>query len=289
MSSSTTGYTVDELLSRFPGPITLYPSRAKWRFLTAGAAAFTAVAIFLSVFAPMDAVHRILMIFGAIFFGSCMLLGVITLLPGAASLQLDKDGFEIVKFYRKRRLRWAEVGDFSIWAYRQARVVTFNTDTPSSSNAGALLMKMNSLLARRNEYLPDTYGLSATDFLELVNAWRNRAIEPLPPDAITFVSRVEHRGTQTPSRAPIRQRLMQLDRLSLAGLFLFAAIFVAALVVFISSVHAPNLSPPIGAQADILSEHGPRRVSCDAQWSDSSQSNVAAYRDFLLRCMKVGR
>lgn len=175
MISSAIGNAVDELLSRFPGPITLYPARGKWISLTLGAVVFTTIGA-LGSFARIDAFQHAIMILGTIFFGTCMLAGIITLLPGASSLQLNQDGFAIAKFYWTRRLRWAEVSDFAIWTYRANKVITFNTCTPSSSKAGALLMKINSFLAGRNDYLPDTYGLSANDLLALVNAWRKRAI-----------------------------------------------------------------------------------------------------------------
>lgn len=175
MISSAIGNAVDELLSRFPGPITLYPARGKWisPHIRRGRLHYHRRTRLLCSDRRVSARNNDLR---NDFFGTCMLAGIITLLPGASSLQLNQDGFAIAKFYWTRRLRWAEVSDFAIWTYRANKVITFNTCTPSSSKAGALLMKINSFLAGRNDYLPDTYGLSANDLLALVNAWRKRAI-----------------------------------------------------------------------------------------------------------------
>jgi hypothetical protein len=35
---------------------------------------------------------------------------------------------------------------------------------------------MNVSLAGRNDYIPDTYGLSAEDLARLMNQWRERAL-----------------------------------------------------------------------------------------------------------------
>lgn len=285
MSSPQIEHTVDELLGRFPGPITLNPSQEKWRVHTVLTAIFTAGVILLIVFGQMGTVFRIFTIFVAIVFGGCTVLGIVILLPGALSLQLDKDGFEIVKLYRKRRLRWAETSDFSLWTFKQAQLIAFNSTALPSTKAGALAMKANRLLALRNDYLPDTFGLSARDMVEFINAWRNRAIQSVSPDAVPSVSQSVPTTASPPKQNSLKGPLVHLSGLSGAALYLIGAVLVVALIV-LSSKFESHLSKTTDFQTDILSDHGPRRVICDSQWVHPGQSNPGAYRDFLLRCMK---
>ena len=89
----------DEILSRFPGPVVLYPSRRKWLFVLLGCAAFVAT----SIWALGN--NKVLGWAGLIFFGLGMVVAVVAQLPGASSLKLDREVFEIKHLFRHSSIR----------------------------------------------------------------------------------------------------------------------------------------------------------------------------------------
>jgi hypothetical protein len=80
--------TYNEILARFPGPVTLYPSRRKWLLVMAGCLLFAVAGIGEAY--NGDAKGWL----GVVFFGLGAIVPGLMLLHGAASLTLDADGFE---------------------------------------------------------------------------------------------------------------------------------------------------------------------------------------------------
>jgi hypothetical protein len=101
-------------------------------------------------------------------------IGVITLLPGASFLRLDENGFDVSRFFRKQIFRWSEVSDFGVWTFRGNCLVVFKAEKSRLN----ISEKVNAALAGgRNGYLPDTYGLTAEDLVQIMTAWRNSAMD----------------------------------------------------------------------------------------------------------------
>jgi hypothetical protein len=152
---------------KFPGPLTLFPSREKARKSLMVLGTFTMIGIVM-IFkaAPLG-------ILGTVVSGAGTLLCVIRQLPGAGSLRLDEDGFEATSHFRKRKYRWSEVTDFRAWTFLSSSMVVFKA---AKSHLG-ILGKMNAALAGgRNGYLPDTYGMTADDLVQLITGWRDSAM-----------------------------------------------------------------------------------------------------------------
>jgi hypothetical protein len=86
--------------------------------------------------------------------------------PKANSLRLDHDGFHIIHVFRKKSFRWSDVSNFAECRLGEyGEVVAYTSDNPPL-NAWE---KINAaLLGERNRYLPDTYGMSAEDLLQLM-------------------------------------------------------------------------------------------------------------------------
>src|SRR5690348_4499396 len=99
---------VPELLSRFPGPLTLHPSRKKWLLVLAGCALF-AIGGYWMVRSNEGMGWLVL-----IFFGLGALIAVVVMLPGAGALTLDRDGFETRSLFRRSRARWSDVSRFEV-------------------------------------------------------------------------------------------------------------------------------------------------------------------------------
>ena len=94
------------ILSRFPGPVTLYPSRTKSILILLGCTVFVAGGLFAMQ-------GNTFMRWGAVaFFGTGMAVAIAGLLPGASQLKLDREGFEFTAMFRRHSVRWQAATGF---------------------------------------------------------------------------------------------------------------------------------------------------------------------------------
>lgn len=165
------------ILSRFPGPVTFYSSRRKWLRLLL-ACSLATIAGILMIFYESSGGWFFVVVFGAL---SVMCVGA--LLPGASSLELDEEGFQATRFYRRHRTRWQDVKRFEAVAqYRSTEKIVVYDDANSPDT---LLVKLNKALANHNSFLPDTYGFPGDELAWLMGQWHERAtgrfrLNPLP-------------------------------------------------------------------------------------------------------------
>ena len=156
------------ILSRFPGPVKLYSSRRKWLRLLF-TCSLLAVAGLLMVLYGISGGWFFLVVFGVL-----SIISVAMLLPGASSLELDQEGFEVTRFYQRHRAHWQEVKRFEAFLqYRSTEKMVIYDDVRSPDT---LLVRVNKALAGHNAFLPDTYGLSGDELAWLMGQWRQRAI-----------------------------------------------------------------------------------------------------------------
>jgi hypothetical protein len=157
---------VETTLSRFPGPVTLYPSRKKWLVILLVSALFTLGGIWM---VRAQAAWG----WGAlIFFGLCTVLSIVMLLPGAAGLKLHVDGFQMTAFFRSHRWRWQDIKKFEpVMITPEHTVVCFDDPAQVASMGG----KISKSYAGYNSALPDTYGLAPDDLAQLMTQWKSRA------------------------------------------------------------------------------------------------------------------
>jgi hypothetical protein len=158
--------TADDILARFPGPVTLSPSRRKWALILLISAGFTAIGVW------MVASGNTTGWFPLAFFGLCAVAAVIAMLPGAGGLKLDRDGFAITNLFRSHSYRWQETSGFAVARVSGNKMVVFD----DVNAAGHAIASMNVGLVGRNAALPDTYGLGADTLAELLTFWRARAV-----------------------------------------------------------------------------------------------------------------
>jgi hypothetical protein len=161
-----------ELLGRFPGPVTLYPSRRKWLFVLAGCLVFTAGG-YAMILDRASGGWFVLVVFGL---GS--VAPAIALLPGAGRLVLDHDGFTSTSLFRSYRVRWQDAGGFDAVRVPPANIWLVGYDDVTV--AGRRIAAINVALTGRNAALSDTYGLPADALAYLMAAWRERALERHP-------------------------------------------------------------------------------------------------------------
>jgi hypothetical protein len=167
--------SVASILHRFPGPVTLHSSRRKWGLMLLGGVGIIGLAVFL--LQHDQTLYDQIIFWSAIPFGAFgILVSIKTLLPGSSKLTLDSRGFEITKFFRSRRISWADASGFQIFSNPYLRYgvgVVFDNGKQTHS----IVTSMNVSLAGRNAYFPDTYGLAADDLVRLMNQWRELALK----------------------------------------------------------------------------------------------------------------
>lgn len=159
-------HDTEKILSRFPGPVRLYPSRL-WvvgmLFLFAGGV--IVLSFYVSGTSAAVRPHGAYNTF--ISWASIPVLAVaavamlvMLLFPKTICLILDADGFEIHRFVKSERVRWRDVRGFdtrTIWLPRsKLEQVVFKT----ADGGGAL---------------PNNYGLGLQGLLHLMKAWREQA------------------------------------------------------------------------------------------------------------------
>ena len=160
--------TASEILSRFPGVVTLYPSRRKWLVILAGCLVFTAGGFWMVRDQQMEGWYVL------IFFGLGSIVAAAVMLPGAASLKLDCEGFDVTSLFRRRRTQWKDVSDFSIAAIPPSNLILVIYDDVSVENNK--IAQFSIKLTGRNAALGDTYGLAAEDLALAMTQWRARAL-----------------------------------------------------------------------------------------------------------------
>jgi hypothetical protein len=163
------------ILARFPGPVSLHGDRRKWGMMLAIALLFVVASGFILYQPDTPSWMRAVAWSGIAFFGSGSLLSaVILLLPRSSELTLDREGFTMGVLFRRKRFSWRQASDFSLYARADSaghKMVVYD-DTAFTGT----LAELNRKLSGRNSGLADTYGLSAEDLAELLNAWRDRAM-----------------------------------------------------------------------------------------------------------------
>ncbi len=159
---------IDAILSRFPGPVTLYPSRKKWLLVLVGSAVFTAAGFGMVAESAPNGWY------GVVFFGGCLVVSAIMLLPRAGGLVLDRDGFQVTNLFRSYRLRWHDVTGFAPISipYSGQRMVGFDIVAAASLPIAA----MTTAVTGRMGGLPDTYGFSVDELAQLMTQWQERAV-----------------------------------------------------------------------------------------------------------------
>lgn len=116
-----------------------------------------------------------------IFFGLCIVVFIIELLPNSSYLKLTNEGFEIRNFYRSHFTKWTDVSGFGIY------YVSFNTmvafDYTEEHTKHKTRKKIARFLSSYQGALPQTYGMKAIKLAALMNEWKYRSegvIRPVP-------------------------------------------------------------------------------------------------------------
>jgi hypothetical protein len=167
---------VDELLERFPGPITLYASQRKWLAILAGCAVFVGIGVSMitspAFFNPsyLGIPTDIIGWLEIVLFGLGLIVSVVALMPGRSHLTLDANGFTVRNLFRsfdeplgKRRRLYRRV--VVTHPVRKIMLVGYNDRTQAQRALG----RANVGLVGRNTAFPDTNGMTAEDLARLMS------------------------------------------------------------------------------------------------------------------------
>jgi hypothetical protein len=109
----------------------------------------------------------------AILFGLGIPISAVMLLA-SYKLRLDDDGFEIAHYFQRTRTAWRDTADFKLVVTPdEAEYVCYN-DANSTGDLSEL--EEGEALAGFNAALAAIYGLTPEEMVNLLSAWRARAL-----------------------------------------------------------------------------------------------------------------
>jgi hypothetical protein len=171
---------IENILSQFPGPVTLKSSSSGRMMAGAVLAAISAVALsYVGIMGRgLSTGHPQPDIAGAILMFSIAALCLVGLRRavvqlGSGSLRLDETGFELAG-YRHERYLWKDVGDFRREAGGKSDGVAFRVRPPKDDPDALLNLRF---MGGRDVWLPDSYGFKLEDLAQLLAGWHRRAIK----------------------------------------------------------------------------------------------------------------
>lgn len=108
------------------------------------------------------------------FFGLGIPISVLQLVPGTSYLRLEPTSFTCCSLYRKSTIQWKDVQAFGTWIAPRARtkMVCFNLRPECPKYKVG--RKFSRVISGWDREIPDTYGKSAEELVELMEEWRLR-------------------------------------------------------------------------------------------------------------------
>jgi hypothetical protein len=162
-----------DILARFPGPVTLRAPRFSVRWWFVLLISLFGLATTVSLFLKGRIVGGdLITTWGILAFCGFGTVAAAAALLGGVRLTLDHTGFESVRLFLSRRVRWEDVSAFVAYYPGGNGFVVFD-----NVRKNTLKGFIDRFLSGRNDYLPDTYGLPAHDLAALMNQWRELALK----------------------------------------------------------------------------------------------------------------
>jgi len=147
-------------------PLRFAASRLKWTLL------FVLSIVFVVGGAWLVSQNAFVGYGSMVFFGLGTVVAAINLLPNASFLLVDASGFTFTSLFRRHFVSWSDVEKFVPAQLHMKRMVGWNF-TPEYRKARRLRI-VNTTLAGAEAALPDTYGKSAAELIELLENCRVR-------------------------------------------------------------------------------------------------------------------
>lgn len=107
-----------------------------------------------------------------LFFGLCVLVALIQMLPNSSFLKLTEEGFEVRNFFKSNVTKWSEVDSFRVGNVGGQKMVMYDfSEEHQKYNVGKKIAKS---LSGSEGALPDTYGMKANELATLMNDWKSK-------------------------------------------------------------------------------------------------------------------
>jgi len=140
-------------------PIILRPGKGKSILLFVISTAFVCLGI------SLWETHKLPAAFTVIFFGLCLLVFIINLIPNASYLKIDDQGIEMKNLFRSTFIPWNAVSGFKTKSVFLSTMVVFELNQKLPEASG---MKV------KTGAFPDTYGMAGKKLAALLNEQKER-------------------------------------------------------------------------------------------------------------------
>ncbi len=104
------------------------------------------------------------------FFGLCLLVSMVLMLPNASYLELNSAGFTMCSLFRAHTILWVDVSTFGVGRIMGNKMVMFNF--VDSYQGSSKLRTFNTGVTGFEAGLPDSYGLKHDELAELMNKFK---------------------------------------------------------------------------------------------------------------------
>lgn len=99
------------------------------------------------------------------FFGICLIIFIINMLPNSSYLKIDERGIEMKNLFRITFIPWKAVNGFNSKSIFLKKMVTFDIDEK---------LLTDSKIKGKTGAFPDTYGMSAKNLAALLNNYKQK-------------------------------------------------------------------------------------------------------------------
>jgi hypothetical protein len=123
------------------------------------------------LFVPHDEAMRKVGWIGIVFFGVALAFLLVQMLPGAASITLDREGFVVRGLFRNRaKIRWRDVAAFALFRYNRAEFVGYNFRFEYTGKISPFAAAMGGA----HGSIGNLYELKPPELAALMEQWRVR-------------------------------------------------------------------------------------------------------------------
>tara|TARA_R110002012_G_scaffold61127_1_gene160378 strand:- start:20652 stop:21143 length:492 start_codon:yes stop_codon:yes gene_type:complete len=144
----------------------LNPSKAKTIILLVVCTAFVTIGFLIE---PQNSFIK----WGIIlFFGLCICVFALILLPRASYLKLTPEGFEVCSLYQKEFTKWSDIESFGLVNIHYTTMVSITYKSSHTKHKTG--KKISQFLAKSDGALPDTYGLKPKKLMALLYEWKHK-------------------------------------------------------------------------------------------------------------------
>jgi hypothetical protein len=106
-----------------------------------------------------------------------VIISALSLVPGAAWLKLDSQGFTVKKWFREDTYRWTDIKEFKLITYYYMGFIPVRRSVGFTfSRKRNIVARIAGAIASFDRILPDNYGMKARDLMALLESSRRQAV-----------------------------------------------------------------------------------------------------------------